>query len=68
MNTYNILNPDDPGTILYHAIAESEMQVKELAEQAGIDLTGMIIENERMNIRPLLGVKDAPIIIDAIVR
>jgi len=36
MNTYNIFNPDDPGTILYHAIAESEMQVKELAEQAGV--------------------------------
>lgn len=55
MNTYNIYNEEHYSTVLYDAIAKDENQVKELAEKAGIDLTGLTIELIRRNVKDELG-------------
>lgn len=55
MNSYNIYEEEHYGTILYHAVAEDEEQVRELAQEAGIDISGMIIDLERKNIKDELG-------------
>jgi hypothetical protein len=52
-------------TILYRALAVSEQQVKELADKAGIDLTGLTIELDRENVRDELGRSYEPRIEDA---
>lgn len=64
MNTYNV---EEKGCVFFHAIAESEEQVRELAAQAGYDIEGMDIELERMNVRDELGREYAARIEDALV-
>lgn len=64
MNTYNV---EEKGCVFFHAIAESEEQVRELAAQAGYDIEGMDIELERMNVRDELGREYAAKIEDALV-
>ena len=67
MNTYNIYNKNESSTIIYHAIANSESHVAELAEN-NIDLTGLTIELDRTNVKNQLGKSYEPSIKDAIVR
>lgn len=55
MNTYNICDEEHYSTVLYSAIAKDESQVEELAEKAGIDLTGLTIELIRRNVKDELG-------------
>lgn len=64
MNTYNV---EEQGCVFFHAIAESEDQVRELAAQAGYDIEGMDIELERMNVRDELGREYTAKIEDALV-
>lgn len=64
MNTYNV---EEKGCVFFHAIAESEEQVRELAAQAGYDIEGMDIELERMNVRDELGREYTAKIEDALV-
>lgn len=64
MNTYNV---EEKGCVFFHAIAESEEQVRELAAQAGYDIEGMDIELERMNVRDELGREYTARIEDALV-
>lgn len=68
MNSYNIFEEDSYSTIIYHAIAEDEQQVRQLAEDSGIDLEGMTIEMEKRNVKDELGRPYSPRIEDAIVR
>ena len=67
MNTYNIFEKGNESTILYHSIAEDEQQVRELAEEKGINLNNMTIELERMDVRNQLGKSYAAVIEDALV-
>lgn len=67
MNTYNIYDEKEYSTILYHSVAESEEQVRELADQAGYDLAGLTIELERANVKDQLGRPYNPIIEDALI-
>lgn len=55
MNSYNIYEKNNEATILYHAIARDEDQVMELAKEAGIDMDGLSIEQERSNVKDQLG-------------
>nr|DAI68443.1 MAG TPA: hypothetical protein [Caudoviricetes sp.] len=55
MNSYNLYQEDNYSCVLYHAIAEDEEQVKELAKEAGIDITGLSIDLERKNVKDQLG-------------
>ena len=55
MNSYNIFDEEHSSTILFHAIAMDEEQVKELAEQSGIDISELTIELERINVKDELG-------------
>lgn len=55
MNSYNIFDEKNSGTILYHAIARDEEQVRELAEEAGINIEGLTINLERTNVKDQLG-------------
>lgn len=55
MNAYNIFKEESYSTIEFHAIAESEAQVKKLAKEANIDLEGYTIELERFNVKTELG-------------
>lgn len=68
MNTYNMFDKENCSTILYHAIARDEEQVRELALEAGINLDGLTIELERKNVRDELGRNYNPSIKDALVR
>ena len=65
MNAYDIYEAENSTAILYYAIAENEEQVRQLAEQNGIDLTGMDIELERHNVKDQLGRPYTPSIKDA---
>jgi 3-isopropylmalate dehydratase small subunit len=67
MNTYNIYNENESSTILFHAIAENENQVIELAEEKSIDLTGLTIELEKSNVKNQMGKSYSASISDAIV-
>lgn len=67
MNSYNIFDEKEYSTILYHSVAESEEQVRELADQAGYDLSGLTIELERANVKDQLGRPYNPIIEDALI-
>jgi hypothetical protein len=40
MNSYNIFDSTEPATILFHAIAKDHAHVEQLAQDAGIDITG----------------------------
>lgn len=55
MNSYNIYEEENCSTILYHAIAMDEEQVKELAKESGINLDGLIVDLERHNVKDELG-------------
>ena len=55
MNTYNIFEEENYSTILFHAVAEKENQVKELAEQEGFKIEGMTIELIRSNVKNEMG-------------
>ena len=55
MNASNIFDENHYDTILYHAVAKDEDQVKELAKEKGIDLEGLEIELERTNVKDQLG-------------
>ena len=68
MNTYNIYNENESSTILFHAIAESKAKVVELANENSIDLTGLTIDLERINVKDQMGKAYNPVITDAIVR
>lgn len=68
MNAYNIFDEKHADTILYHVIAESEQQVKELAEEKGINISYLTIELERSNIKPEFGKKYTPTIEDCVVK
>lgn len=67
MNAYNLYDEENYSCILYHAIAEDEEQVRTLAEEAGIDITGLTIDLERKNVRDQLGRPFEPKIEDAMV-
>ena len=67
MNAYNIFYENHYDTILYHAVAKDEDQVKELANEKGIDLEGLEIELERKNVKDQLGRDINPYIEDALV-
>ena len=67
MNAYNIFDENHFETILYHAVAKDEDQVKELAKEKGIDLEGLEIELERTNVKDQLGRDFNPYIEDALV-
>ena len=51
MNSYNIYEEDHYSTILYHAIARDEEQVRELADKASIDIENLTIDLERENVK-----------------
>lgn len=55
MNSYNIYDENDRYNgivnVMYHAIARDEEQVRELASEAGYDLSGLTIELERTNVK-----------------
>lgn len=68
MNSYNIFDEENCSTILYHAIARDEKQVRELAEEAGIDLNGLTIDLERMNVKNESGRDYQPKIDDALIK
>jgi hypothetical protein len=67
MNTYNLFDKNEPSTILYHAIAENEEQVKELAQDYGFDITGLQIDLERTNVKSELGKEYSPSISNALI-
>lgn len=59
MNSYDIYNENDRRqgwvSVLYHAIARDEDHVRELAQEAGYDLSGLTIDLQRRNVRNELG-------------
>lgn len=55
MNSYNIYEEKNYSTILYHAIARDVEQVKELAEEAGIEIEGLTIDLGKENVKDQLG-------------
>ena len=67
VNSYNIFDEAEPSCILYHALAENEDQVKQLAEDEYIDISGLTIELERRDVRNQLGKPYYPMIWDAVV-
>lgn len=67
MNAYNIFDSTEPSTILFYAIAKDHAHVEQLAQEAGIDITGYTIEFERMNVKNQLGKPFEPSIKDALV-
>lgn len=54
--------------VLYHAIARDEDHVRELAEEAGINLEGLTIDLERSNVKDQMGRSYSAMIEDAVVR
>ena len=67
MNTYNISGKDEDSTILYHAIARSEVEVRALMLLNNIKTDNMEIELERENVRTQLGREPQACIKDALV-
>lgn len=67
MNAYNIYEEQHSSTILYHAIARNEEQVEELAKEAGFNISGMVIELEKENVKDQLGKPYAARIEDALI-
>jgi len=53
--------------ITYLAIAKDHAHVEQLAQEAGIDITGYSIELERVNVKNQLGKPFEPSIKDALV-
>jgi hypothetical protein len=67
-NSYNIFEEKHADTILYHAVSTDEEQVKELAEENNIDLNGLTIEVEKINVKDELGRPIKPFIEDALIQ
>lgn len=67
VNSYNIYDSERSDTILYHAIAESEDRVRELAEENDISLEGLTIELSTENVRNEMGRPCSEQIEDALV-
>lgn len=65
MNAYNFV---EKGCVFYHAIANSEEQAIQLANEVGYDIIGMEVELERTNVCDELGREYKPKIEDALVR
>lgn len=65
VNSYDIHDAQEWSCILYHAIAESEDQVRELAQEAGYDIEGCEIEMIRTDVRDQLRRPYSPRIEDA---
>lgn len=59
VNHYDIYNEEERYngcvTVMYTALASSEEEVRELAEEQGVDLDGLTIELTRRNVRDQLG-------------
>ena len=51
VNSYDIHDSKYWSTVIYHALAENEEQVRELAEEAGFDIDGCEIELIRTDVR-----------------
>lgn len=68
MNSYNIFREDEPGTILFHAIAANEGQVERLAEENECDIEGLTIELERVNVRDQMGNPMNPAFLCALIK
>lgn len=64
VNSYNL---QEKGCVFYHAIAENEQQVVELAKEAGFDIEGLEIELERTDVRNELGRPYQPSIVNSLV-
>lgn len=64
-NSYNIYDENYSSTILYHAVATDEDEVRELAEAKGYELEGLTIDLVRRNVKDELGRPFAPYIEDA---
>lgn len=67
MNSYDIYEEQHCETILFRAIARDEQHVRELAKEAGIDLTGITIKLDKKNVRDQLGRPYDPSIWEALV-
>ena len=67
MNSYNLFDPENYGTIIYCAIARDKDHVKELAAAAGFNIENMVIDLERTNVRDMSGRPFPPSIQDALV-
>ena len=67
MNSYDIFNEENYSTVLYHAVARDEEEVRELAVEHGIDIDGLKIELCRRNVRDELGRPFRPFIENALV-
>ena len=63
----NIFETENESTILFHAIAENELHVEKLAEEAGFNIEGMIIEKIRSNVKNEMGKQYKPSISSALV-
>lgn len=67
VNSYDLYNETESSTTLYHAIASSVEEVRELAEEAAFDIEGLEIELVKSDVRDQLGrpyaasIKDATI-------
>ena len=68
MNAYRIYDENNYSTILYKAFATTENHVRELAEEAGIDLTELVIEIDSKNITDEIGRPYSAKIFDAQVK
>ena len=55
MNSYNIYDKNNYSTVLYHAVASSEDEIKRLADQKGYNIEGLKIELIKRNVRNELG-------------
>ena len=66
-NSYNIYEEEHSETILYHAVAHNEAEVRELAADKGFDIEGMTIELDKPDVRTQLGRPFEPYIEDALV-
>lgn len=67
MNSYNLYEEEHYSMVLYHAVAKDEEHVKSLAEEAGIDIEGLVIDLQLKNVKDQLGRPYKPYIENAIV-
>lgn len=65
VNSYDIHDPEHYVCTLWHALASDEDEVRQLAKEAGIDLTGLEIELVRTDVRDELRRPYSPRIEDA---
>lgn len=63
MNSYNLTHKEDYSYIVFHAVAENEEHVRELAKSQRFDISDCNIELERKNVKNELGHSIKPFII-----